>query len=56
MVTYESLLLLIVLTVVTAAAAFFTGRLYGKVGLMSIAAGYVGIIGLLALAGYVRFG
>jgi hypothetical protein len=56
MVTYESLILLIVVTIVTAAAAYFTGRLYGKVGLYSIAAGYVGIVGVLALAGYVRFG
>lgn len=52
----ESTVILIIVTIVTAAAAYFTGRLYGKVGLISIAAGYVVIVGVLALLGGVRFG
>jgi hypothetical protein len=52
----ESMLILIAVTIVTAAAAYFTGRLYGKVGLMSIAAGYAVIVGVLTLLGGVRFG
>jgi hypothetical protein len=47
---------LVILTIVTAAAAYFTGRLYGKIGLYTIAAGYVAIVGVLTLLGGVRFG
>jgi hypothetical protein len=54
--THESMVILIVLTIVVAAAAYFTGRLYGKTGMLTIAAGYVGIVAVLALLGGVRFG
>jgi hypothetical protein len=54
--THESMVILIVLTVVVAAAAYFTGRLYGKIGLVSIAAGYVAVVALLAMLGGIRFG
>jgi hypothetical protein len=39
-----------------AAAAYFTGRLYGKTGLLAIAGGYVVIVTMLALLGGLRFG
>jgi hypothetical protein len=50
------MLILIAVTIVTAAAAYFTGRLYGKVGLYAIAGGYAVIAGVLTLLGGVRFG
>lgn len=53
--THETMVILIVLTIVVA-AAYFTGRLYGKMGMLAIAAGYVGIVAVLALLGGVRFG
>jgi len=54
--TTESLVILLVVTIVTAAAAYFTGTLYGKVGLYSIAAGYVLVVATLVILGGVRFG
>lgn len=54
--THETMVILIVLTIVVAAAAYFTGRLYGKMGMLAIVAGYVGIVAVLALLGGVRFG
>jgi hypothetical protein len=54
--TSESMIILIVLTIVVAAAAYFTGRLYGKTGLLVIAGGYVVVVAVLALLGGLRFG
>jgi hypothetical protein len=54
--TSESMIILIVLTIVVAAAAYFTGRLYGKTGLLAIAGGYVVVVAVLALLGGLRFG
>jgi hypothetical protein len=52
----ESFVILIVLTVVIAAAAYFTGRLYGRTGLIAIAAGYVVVVAALFMLGGLRFG
>ncbi|MCI0466888.1 MAG: hypothetical protein L0Y57_07790 [Beijerinckiaceae bacterium] len=52
----ESVVILIVLTLVIAAAAYFTGRLYGKTGMIAIAAGYFVIVGTLVMLGGIRFG
>lgn len=49
--THETLIILSVLTIVVAMAAYFTGRLYGKMGIITIGAGYVVVVGVLALLG-----
>jgi hypothetical protein len=54
--TTESIIILIVLTAVVGAAAYFTGRLYGKQGMIAIGAGYVVVIAALIMLGGLRFG
>ncbi len=47
-----SLVILIAMIIVFSAAAFFTGRLYGRNGMIAVIAGFVVVlVGLLALGG-----
>ncbi|QBR72474.1 hypothetical protein CU048_15600 [Beijerinckiaceae bacterium] len=47
-----SLVILIAMIILFGAAAYFTGRLYGKAGMIAIIAGFfVVLVGLLALGG-----
>ncbi len=51
-----SLVILIAMVVLFGAAAYFTGRLYGKAGMIAVAAGFVAVfIGLYTLGG-ISFG
>jgi len=54
--TRETIIILTVLTIVVAAAAYFTGGLYGKMGMIAIGAGHVVVVGMLSLLGGARFG
>jgi hypothetical protein len=48
----ESFVILIALIIVFSAAAWFTGRLYGRNGMIAVIAGFVVVlVGLLALGG-----
>jgi hypothetical protein len=52
----ESIVILIALIIVFGAAGYFTGRLYGRNGIIACVAGFVVVvIGLFALGG-IRFG
>lgn len=47
-----SLVILIAMIILFGAAAYFTGRLYGKAGMIAVIAGFfVVLVGLLALGG-----
>ena len=47
-----SLVILIAMIILFGGAAYFTGRLYGTVGFIAVAAGFVVVlVGLLALGG-----
>ena len=47
-----SLVILIAMIILFGVAAYFTGRLYGKTGMIAIVAGFVVVlVGLLALGG-----
>jgi hypothetical protein len=51
-----SLVVLIAMVILFSAAAYFTGRLYGKTGMIAVIAGFVVVLaGLIALGG-VSFG
>jgi hypothetical protein len=52
----ESLVILIAMVILFGAAAYFTGRLYGKVGMYAVIGGFVAVaFGLWAVGG-LRFG
>lgn len=51
-----SLVILIVMFAVFSAAAYFTGRLYGRAGLIAVVAGFIVVIGSLWTAGAIHFG
>ncbi|HUB64546.1 MAG TPA: hypothetical protein VL996_08910 [Methylocella sp.] len=47
-----SLVILLAMIILFGAAAYFTGRLYGKTGMIAVAAGFfVVLVGLLTLGG-----
>ena len=47
-----SLVILIAMVILFGGAAYFTGRLYGKAGMIAVIAGFVVVlVGLLALGG-----
>jgi hypothetical protein len=51
-----SLVILIAMIILFGGAAYFTGRLYGKTGMIAVVAGFVVVlVGLLALGG-ISFG
>ncbi len=53
--SHESLVILIAMIIIFSAAAYFTGRLYGRNGMIAVIAGFVVVVtGLYALGG-IRF-
>ena len=54
--TGPSLVIIAAMIIIFSAAASFTGRLYGKPGLIAVAAGFVAVITGLYTAGAIHFG
>lgn len=54
--TTPSLVILTILIVIFSAAAYFTGRLYGKMGILTVLAGFVVIVTSLYTVGAINFG
>lgn len=51
-----SLVILIALIVLFGGAAYFTGRLYGKQGMIAVIAGFVAVVAGLLMLGGLSFG
>ncbi|HXW71247.1 MAG TPA: hypothetical protein VEK34_07405 [Methylocella sp.] len=51
-----SLVILIAMIIIFGGAAFFTGRLYGRVGMIAIGAGFVVVVTALYTLGGLHFG
>jgi hypothetical protein len=54
--SHESLVILIAMCILFSAAAFFTGRLYGRTGMIAVIAGFVVVLTGLFLLGGIHFG
>jgi hypothetical protein len=54
--TKESIMILLLLFLVFGAAGYFTGRLYGRNGIIACVAGFVVVVVGLFLLGGIRFG
>lgn len=54
--TGPSIVIVIAMLIVFSAAAFFTGRLYGRVGMIAVIAGFFVVIGGLYTLGGISFG
>ena len=51
-----SLVILIAMIIIFGAAAFFTGRLYGKIGMVAVIAGFLVVVTGLYTLGGISFG
>jgi hypothetical protein len=54
--SHESIVILIAMIVIFSAAAFFTGRLYGRNGMIAVIAGFFVVLTALYSLGAINFG